>query len=75
LEAMERKRDTPTTRQHLRPDNPEAEQRTWRNLPDAVGLQLAWIYDLPDSRLKLHSNLAVNLQPTTHSRERITHSQ
>lgn len=40
----------------------EAEQRTLRNLPEAVGLRLTWMYDLPDSRLKLNSNLLVNLQ-------------
>ena len=40
----------------------EAEQRTLMNLPDAVGLRLTWMYDLPDSRMKLNSNILVNLQ-------------
>lgn len=40
----------------------EAEQRTRRNLPEAVGLRLSWMYDLPDSPLKQNSNLLVNLQ-------------
>lgn len=40
----------------------EAEQRALRNLPDAVGLRLTWMYDLPGSPLKLNSNLLVNLQ-------------
>lgn len=40
----------------------EAEQRTLWNLPDSVGLRLTWMYDLPDSNMKLNSNLLVNLQ-------------
>lgn len=40
----------------------EAEQRTLWNLPEAVGLRLTWMYDLPDSSLKLNSNLLVNLK-------------
>ncbi|MGN0035987.1 MAG: SDR family oxidoreductase [Bacteroidaceae bacterium] len=40
----------------------EAEQRAQWNLPESVGLRLTWMYDLPDSRLKLNSNLLVNLQ-------------
>lgn len=40
----------------------EAEQRTRWNLPEAVGLRLTWMYDLPDSSLKLNANLLVNLQ-------------
>ena len=40
----------------------EAEQRALLNLPDAVGLRLTWMYDLPNSRLKLNSNLLLNLQ-------------
>lgn len=40
----------------------EAEQRTQWNLPDSVGLRLTWMYDLPESRLKLNSNILVNLQ-------------
>ena len=39
----------------------EAEQRTLRNLPDAVGLRLTWMYDLPESRMRLNSNILVNL--------------
>lgn len=39
----------------------EAEQRALWNLPEAVGLRLTWMYDLPDSSLKLNSNLLVNL--------------
>lgn len=39
----------------------EAEQRALWNLPEAVGLRLTWMYDLPDSSLKLKSNLLVNL--------------
>lgn len=40
----------------------EAEQRVQRNLPDSVGLRLTWMYDLPNSNMKLNSNLLVNLQ-------------
>lgn len=51
----------------------EAEQRALWNLPDAVGLRLTWMYDLPTSRLKLNTrsalgtlrsskNILVNLQ-------------
>lgn len=40
----------------------EAEQRALRNNPDSVGLRLTWMYDLPNSRLKLNSNILVNLQ-------------
>lgn len=40
----------------------EAEQRTGWNNPDAVGLRLTWMYDLHDSRMKLNSNLLVNLK-------------
>ncbi len=40
----------------------EAEQRAQWNLPDSVGLRLSWMYDLPDSRMKLNSNMLVNLQ-------------
>ena len=40
----------------------EAEQRALWNLPESVGLRLTWMYDLPDSKLKLNSNLLVNLQ-------------
>ena len=40
----------------------EAEQRAQWNLPESVGLRLTWMYDLPGSRMKLNSNLLVNLQ-------------
>ncbi len=40
----------------------EAEQRAQWNLPDSVGLRLTWMYDLPDSRMKLNSNILLNLQ-------------
>lgn len=40
----------------------EAEQRALWNLPASVGLRLTWMYDKPDSRMKLNSNLLVNLQ-------------
>lgn len=40
----------------------ECEQRTQWNMPESVGLRLTWMYDLPDSRLKLNSNLLANLQ-------------
>ena len=39
----------------------EAEQRALWNLPDCVGLRLTWMYDLPESPMKLNSNLLVNL--------------
>lgn len=40
----------------------EAEQRALWNLPDAVGLRLTWMYDLPTSAMKLNTNILVNLQ-------------
>ena len=40
----------------------ECEQRTGWNLPESVGLRLTWMYDLPDSHMKLNSNILVNLQ-------------
>lgn len=40
----------------------EAEQRAQWNLPESVGLRLTWMYDLPESRMKLNSNILVNLQ-------------
>ena len=40
----------------------EAEQRALRNLPDAVGLRLTWMYDLPDSRMKQNTGLPLNLK-------------
>lgn len=39
----------------------EAEREVTRIAPDAVGLRLTWMYDLPDSPYKLNSNLLVNL--------------
>lgn len=40
----------------------EAEQRALRNYPNAVGLRLTWMYDVPNSSMKLNSNIMVNLQ-------------
>ena len=40
----------------------EAEQRALRNNPNAVGLRLTWMYDVPNSSMKLNSNIMVNLQ-------------
>lgn len=40
----------------------EAEQRALRNNPDAVGLRLTWMYDLPTSPMKQNSSILVNLQ-------------
>lgn len=40
----------------------EAEQRAQRNLPSSVGLRLTWMYDVPDSPMKLNSNILVNLR-------------
>lgn len=40
----------------------EAEQRALWNLPDSVGLRLTWMYDLPNSCMKLNTNILVNLQ-------------
>ena len=40
----------------------ECEQRAQWNLPEAVGLRLTWMYDLPNSSMKLNSNILVNLQ-------------
>ena len=40
----------------------EAEQRAQWNLPDSVGLRLTWMYDLPESPMKLNSNILVNLR-------------
>ena len=42
----------------------EAERRVFSILPEAVGLRLTWMYDLPDSDLKLNRNLLVNLLQT-----------
>lgn len=39
----------------------EAEQRAQWNLSESVGLRLTWMYDLPESPMKLNSNLLVNL--------------
>ena len=40
----------------------ECEQRAQWNLPESVGFRLTWMYDLPDSHMKLNSNILVNLQ-------------
>ena len=40
----------------------EAEQRALLNLHESVGLRLTWMYDMPDSKMKLNSNILVNLQ-------------
>lgn len=40
----------------------EAEQRAGWNNPEAIGLRLTWMYDLPESSLRLNSNILVNLQ-------------
>lgn len=42
-------------------DKLEAEKRIAEILPEAVGLRLTWMYDLPDSPWKLNRNLPVNL--------------
>lgn len=40
----------------------ECEQRAQWNLPESVGLRLTWMYDLPNSSMKLNSNILVNIQ-------------
>ncbi len=40
----------------------EAEQRTLWNNPESVGLRLTWMYDLPDSPMKLNTSILVNLR-------------
>lgn len=40
----------------------QAEQKVRQILPDAVGLRLTWMYDLPDSPYRLNRNLLVNLK-------------
>lgn len=40
----------------------EAEQRVLRNYPQAIGLRLSWMYDLPGSAMKQNGNLLANLQ-------------
>lgn len=44
----------------------EAEQRALRNNPMSVGLRLTWMYDLPESQMKLNSNILVNLHKAIH---------
>ncbi|MDO4510185.1 MAG: sugar nucleotide-binding protein, partial [Bacteroidales bacterium] len=44
----------------------EAEQRALMNNPQAIGLRLTWLYDLPSSPLKLNSNILVNLHRAFH---------
>ena len=61
----------------------EAEQRALWNLPDAVGLRLTWMYDLPGCRLKQNSNLLMGLlkacnegtplRPATHEFRGVTY--
>lgn len=43
-------------------DKLEAEKQVAEVLPDAVGLRLTWMYDLPTSPLRLNSNILVNLK-------------
>lgn len=40
----------------------ECEQRALWNNPDSTGLRLTWMYDLPDSNMRLNSNILVNLK-------------
>lgn len=40
----------------------EAEQRVLRNMPEAVGLRLTWMYDLPTNGMKQNSSLLARLQ-------------
>lgn len=49
----------------------ESEQRALRNYPQAVGLRLTWLYDLPDSSLKQNSNILANLQKAFNERTSI----
>lgn len=48
-----------------------AEEKVQEILPDAVALRLTWMYDLPDSPLKLNRNLPVNLQQAFQKGEQI----
>lgn len=48
-----------------------AEEKVQEILPDAVALRLTWMYDLPDSPLKLNRNLPVNLQQAFQKGEKI----
>lgn len=49
----------------------EAERQITRLNPDAVGLRLTWMYDLPDSPYKLNRNLLVNLTETFRKQEKL----
>lgn len=40
----------------------EAEQRAQWNLPESIGLRLTWMYDLPNSPMKLNANILFNIQ-------------
>lgn len=40
----------------------ECEQRAQWNLPEAIGLRLTWMYDLPSSYMKLNNNILANLE-------------
>lgn len=50
----------------------EAEGRARWNLPEAVGLRLTWMYDLPSSPMKLNTNILVNLQKAHDERTTLT---
>lgn len=52
-------------------DKLEAEKRIAEILPEAVGLRLTWMYDLPDSPRKLNRNLPVNLLQAFQKREKL----
>lgn len=39
----------------------ECEQRAQWNNPESVGLRLTWMYDLPNSSMKLNTNILVNI--------------
>lgn len=49
----------------------EAEQRIALINPDAIGLRLTWMYDLPDSPYKQNRNLPVNLLNAYHHGEKL----
>ncbi|MDD3428599.1 MAG: sugar nucleotide-binding protein [Oscillospiraceae bacterium] len=45
-----------------------AEQEIQALLPQAVGLRLTWLYDLPQSGMRLNANLLSNLLQASHSK-------
>lgn len=49
----------------------QAEQAISDLLPDAIGLRLTWMYDLPDSPYKLNRNLLVNLTHASQNHETV----